>query len=88
VCRLALQIGDKLWGADDILHLEEILTILTSENVYTTADERTRILNALPLRPTVEPWADPSMKAPKKSNRKTKGPASAEPSFATIDKET
>jgi hypothetical protein len=47
VCRLAMQIADKLREADDIPHLQEILTVLMSEDAYKTAVDRARALNAV-----------------------------------------
>jgi len=47
VCELAMQIADKLREADDVRHLEEILTVLMSEDAYKTANDRARALNAV-----------------------------------------
>lgn len=44
---LAMQIADKLREADDIPHLEEILTVLMSEETYKTAHDRARALNSV-----------------------------------------
>lgn len=57
VCRLALQIADKLREADDIPHLQEILTVLMSEDAYKTANDRAKALNAVidSLGETVNP---------------------------------
>jgi hypothetical protein len=56
-CGLALQIADKLREADDIPHLQEILTVLMSEDAYKTANDRARALNAVidSLGETVNP---------------------------------
>ncbi len=43
--RIAMQIADKLREADDIRHLEEILTVLMSEDAYRTARDRSNALN-------------------------------------------
>lgn len=45
--RIAMQIADKLREADDVQHLEEILTVLMSEDAYKTANDRARALNAV-----------------------------------------
>ena len=42
---IAMQIADKLREADDVQHLEEILTVLMSEDTYKTANDRARALN-------------------------------------------
>jgi len=42
-----MQIADKLREADDVQHLEEILTVLMSEDAYKTANDRARALNAV-----------------------------------------
>jgi uncharacterized membrane protein YccC len=57
VCRLAMQIADKLREADDIPHLRDILTVLMSEDAYKTANDRATALNAVidKLGETVNP---------------------------------
>jgi hypothetical protein len=54
---LAMQIADKLREADDVQHLQEILTVLMSEDAYKTANDRARALNAVidSLGETVNP---------------------------------
>jgi hypothetical protein len=54
---LALQIADKLREADEIQHLEEILTVLMSEDAHKTAHDRANALNAVidKLGDTVNP---------------------------------
>lgn len=42
-----MRIRDKLREADDIKHLEEILTVLMSEDAYNTASDRFRALDAV-----------------------------------------
>jgi len=44
---LAWRIADKLREADDVEHLEEILTVLMSEDAYKTANERAKALSAV-----------------------------------------
>jgi uncharacterized membrane protein YccC len=44
---LAMQIADKLREADDVQHLEDILTVLMSEDTYKTASDRAKALNAV-----------------------------------------
>ena len=54
---IAMQIADKLREADDIQHLQEILTVLMSEDAYKTANDRARALSAVidSLGETVNP---------------------------------
>lgn len=54
---LAMQIADKLREADDVQNLEEILTVLMSEDKCKTAHDRARALNAVidSLGETVNP---------------------------------
>lgn len=53
----ALQIADKLREADDVPHLQEILTVLMSEDAHKTATDRARALDAVidSLGETVNP---------------------------------
>ena len=44
---LAWRIADRLREADDIQHLDEILTVLMSEDAYRTAYDRARALEAV-----------------------------------------
>jgi hypothetical protein len=44
---VAWRIADKLRETDDVQHLEEILTVLMSEDAYKTANDRAKALNAL-----------------------------------------
>ena len=44
---LAFQIADKLREADDVPYLEEILTVLMSEDAYKTANDRAKALDAV-----------------------------------------
>jgi hypothetical protein len=44
---LAWRTADKLREADDVQHLEEILTVLMSEDAYKTANDRAKALNGL-----------------------------------------
>jgi uncharacterized membrane protein YccC len=44
---LAWRIADKLREADDVEHLEEILTVLMSEDAYKTASDRAKALRVL-----------------------------------------
>jgi hypothetical protein len=41
------RIADKLREADDVQHIDEILTVLMSEDAYKTADERAKALDAV-----------------------------------------
>jgi hypothetical protein len=47
VCELALRIADKLREADDVKHLEDILTVLMSEDAHKTARDRFDALDAV-----------------------------------------
>jgi len=44
---LAWRIADKLREADTVPHLEELLTVLMSEDAYRTANDRANALNAV-----------------------------------------
>ena len=44
---LAWRIADKLREADDVQHLDEILTVLMSEDAYKTANDRAKVLNTV-----------------------------------------
>jgi hypothetical protein len=44
---LAFQIADKLREADDIPHLEDILTVLMDEDAYATASDRANALSTV-----------------------------------------
>lgn len=46
-CKLAMQITDELREADDVQHLEEILTVLMAEDAYKTANDRAKALNTV-----------------------------------------
>src|SRR3989442_351147 len=47
VRELAFRIADKLREADDVQHLEEILTVLMSEDAHKTANDRANALDAV-----------------------------------------
>lgn len=47
VLDLAWRIADKLREADDVQHLEEILTVLMSEDAYKTANDRANALDSI-----------------------------------------
>jgi hypothetical protein len=47
VSELAMRIADKLREADDIQHLEEVLTVLMSEDAYKTANQRAKALSSV-----------------------------------------
>lgn len=47
VCKIAMQIAEKLREADDVEHLEEILIVLMREDAYKTAADRANALNAV-----------------------------------------
>jgi hypothetical protein len=45
--QIAMQIADKLREADDVEHLEEILTVLMAEDAFETANKRSEALDAV-----------------------------------------
>lgn len=47
VRELAWRVADKLREADDVQHLEDILTVLMSEDAYKTANDRANALDAV-----------------------------------------
>lgn len=47
VCELAIRIADKLREAGDVQHLEDILTVLMSEDAHKTARDRFNALDAV-----------------------------------------